>query len=170
MNPDSPTLNLRDIHLPDGISWWPLAPGWWIVLSIILLILTLGIFLYRRKQRRRMHRAALQELTNIKTAYAQHADDQQLVKALSVWLRRVCLSFYPRVDVAGLTGKQWLEFLDSGLNKDKQTMRFSEGAGQVLISAPYQQVAEVNADELLSICHNWLTSLPRHARQTQVRA
>lgn len=166
MNPNSPTLDLRDIHLPDGISWWPLAPGWWIMLSIILLSLAVGIFLYRRKQRRRMHRAATHEFANIKVAYAQHGDVQQLVKALSVWLRRVCLSFYPRVDVAGLTGQAWLEFLDNNLS----TMQFSEGAGQVLISAPYQQVAKLNADELLTVCQAWLSNLPRHAQQTRGRA
>ncbi len=22
-------LPLRDLHLPDAVGWWPLAPGWW---------------------------------------------------------------------------------------------------------------------------------------------
>lgn len=169
MNPQSPTLDLRDIHLPEGIAWWPPAPGWWILLITILLIIAAGMFFYRRNKARRIHRAAAQELTRIEMAYADHADDQQLVKALSIWLRRVCLSFYPRIDVAGLTGMAWLEFLDQGLSTNKPAAHFSEGAGQVLISAPYQQIISVNADELLSICQSWLINLPRHAQQTQVR-
>lgn len=162
MNPENATLTLRDIHLPDGISWWPPAPGWWIVLVVLLLLLALGIFLYRRRQGQGVHRAALQELSGIQQAYAQHADDQQLVKALSVWLRRVSLSLYPRVNVAGLTGEAWLEFLDRDLARGKDPIRFSEGAGRALISAPYQAVARVDADELLSICRHWLKALPRY--------
>ncbi len=169
MNPDNTALNLRDIHLPSSMSWWPPAPGWWLLLGITLLILALSTFLYRRQQRRRMHRAALNELTHIKTTYEQNTDEQQLVKALSIWLRRVCLSFYPRVDVAGLTGQAWLVFLDDCFLKSKQEMRFSDNAGQVLISAPYQPDAKINADELLSLCQSWLKTLPRSTHHPQVQ-
>ncbi len=169
MTPDNSALNLRDIHLPSSMTWWPPAPGWWGLLGILLLILVLGIFLYRHHQRRKMHRAAVNELASIKTSYEQTADEQQLVRALSIWLRRVCLSFYPRVDVAGLTGQAWLQFLDKSLQNNKQVLRFSEGAGQVLISAPYQQVANVNADELLVLCQSWLKTLPRYTPRPQVQ-
>ena len=32
---DETTLPLRDLHLPDPIGWWPLAPGWWFVLVLV---------------------------------------------------------------------------------------------------------------------------------------
>ena len=32
-SPD-PLSELRDIHLPDPVSWWPPAPGWWIAVGI----------------------------------------------------------------------------------------------------------------------------------------
>jgi len=164
MNPSAPApnLELRDIHLPDGITWWPPAPGWWLLLFSMVLLILLTVYIIRRIKARRLHKAALQEFKTIQQAYAQHADDQQLVTALSIWLRRVCLSFYPRVEVASLTGPAWLVFLDTGLAKTNQPARFSEGPGQVLISAPYQAVVQVDTDALLSLCQRWLKTLPRY--------
>ena len=26
-------FHLRDLHLPDALGWWPLAPGWWVVIG-----------------------------------------------------------------------------------------------------------------------------------------
>ena len=63
------TLPLRDIHLPDPIGWWPLAPGWWGVLGLVLLIIS-GIFWWRRKKHRRNStpwQAALTELDRLAT-------------------------------------------------------------------------------------------------------
>ena len=166
MNPAANQLQLRDIHLPDGVSWWLPAPGWWLLLIVMLLVIVLGVFLYRYRQQRRLHRAARQELERISMAYAQNADTQQLVREVSIWLRRVCLSFYPRSEVAGLTGADWLAFLDQPLIASKQAHRFSEGAARILDSAPYQASTDIEADAVLLVCQSWLQSLPRRRRTT----
>ena len=56
MNPDL-LSQLRDIHSAAPVSWWPPAPGWW-VLGLLLLVLLawLGrrvVAHYRVHQRRR---------------------------------------------------------------------------------------------------------------------
>ena len=28
-------LPLRDLHLPAEVGWWPLAPGWWVLIAIV---------------------------------------------------------------------------------------------------------------------------------------
>ncbi|MGB0719658.1 MAG: DUF4381 domain-containing protein, partial [Bdellovibrionales bacterium] len=37
---------LRDIRGLEDVSWWPLAPGWWILLGLVLAIV-LGLVLFR---------------------------------------------------------------------------------------------------------------------------
>ena len=47
---DPKQIPLRDLHLPEGIGWWPLAPGWWVVIALVMIggfreILGYGSFL-----------------------------------------------------------------------------------------------------------------------------
>lgn len=165
--PVNQALPLRDIHLPASVSWWPPAPGWWLVVAMVLLTAAVAVFLYRRKQDRKLNDLAIQELQKIQLSHAQHLDDLQLIQALSIWLRRVCLSHYPRVDVAGLTGDSWLKFLDEPLSGTTVQNGFSEGAGRLLVTAPYQLSATVDATGLLELCHTWAGALPGFKERSQ---
>jgi hypothetical protein len=159
--PGSTTLPLRDIHLPGAPGWWAPAPGWWLVAGLLILLMLLAYGWYRHYPGRCLQRAALSELAIIAAAFDKAHDDQRLIQALSIWLRRVCISCYPVVDVAGLTGDDWLKFLDKTLVNTTSSQAFSQGPGKVILSAPYQQQCQVNGLELLSLCRFWLMTLPR---------
>ena len=158
--PVETTLPLRDIHLPAGISWWPPAPGWWIVTGFMLCLAFLLFWFYRRYQARRLQREALLALEQIEARYAKDADVQQMIKAVSIWLRRVCVSYYPVADVAGLTGADWLAFLDKNLAGTALSQAFSVGAGRVIQTAPYQSTSSGDSAELLLLCRAWIMALP----------
>ena len=34
MNDDA--LPLRDLQLPETVGWWPLAPGWWVLITLFV--------------------------------------------------------------------------------------------------------------------------------------
>jgi len=52
---DNPMLEqLRDIHLPEAVHWWPPAPGWWIV-AALLLALTIWLSRYLQARYRRQY-------------------------------------------------------------------------------------------------------------------
>jgi len=110
--------------------------------------------LIRRRQRTALVRLALRELAAIE-ADAELNPRQQLQR-LSILLRRVCLSVYPREEVAGLTGEAWLLWLD----RPFKTPRFAE-IGKPLIDAPYRPLAEADAAPLLGLCRDWLKTLPK---------
>jgi len=151
-------LPLRDIHLPQAPGWWPPAPGWW---AVLVLLLSVSAFAYWRYQRRqRILRSAVSlarvELDLLESDYARHNDARELVAALSVLLRRLSISAFPRTQTASLTGEDWLKFLDGPL----QNAPFSSGAGRILIEAPYRP--EVKVDEispLLTLCRQWIDLL-----------
>lgn len=167
---DPGTLQLRDIHLPEPISWWPLAPGWWISLAAIILIVA-AVFIARKIYLgKQLRRDINSELELIKQQYQQLENKPQLARALSILLRRANISFYPQSNIAGLTGEQWLQHLDSTNSKPLAEQAFQSETGKVLLSAPYMPddaESDFDANQLISLCESWLTSTHN---KTQVAA
>jgi uncharacterized protein DUF4381 len=92
LNPD-PLAQLRDIHLPEPVGWWPPAPGWWIIaLLLFLLILFATKYLIARHRQRQFRRQAKSLLTQCWETYQQKADDHQFLETLFTIMRRVYLS------------------------------------------------------------------------------
>lgn len=91
MNAADPLEQLRDIHLPEAIPWWPLAPGWWLLafLTIGLLALALTWFLRRRRSARyrREALAALQQLSS--------SEPDETIHQISIALRRTAKTAFP---------------------------------------------------------------------------
>ena len=151
MNPED--LPLRDLHLPAEIGWWPLAPGWWLLLAIAVAGLGWQLYrLFRRWRANRARRAALRQLDRIARDFAQTNDLPGLGRQLSELLRRALLAYAPRAEVAGLTGERWLSWLDRGL----ETPLFVSGPGRPIHSLPYRnpapeqaEASDVDADALL---------------------
>ena len=93
------SLALRDIHLPEAISWWPPAPGWWILLSLLVIGFTLFFFWRKYQRSLRIKKAALSEFENIRLTYQQNLNPSALDRSISNLLRRVCISYYPHTNV-----------------------------------------------------------------------
>lgn len=58
-------LPLADIHLPDPVSIWPLAPGYWVILAatVALLITALSVLRHlKRRRNRNRYRAQVEQL------------------------------------------------------------------------------------------------------------
>jgi len=151
-------IPLRDIHFPGHLSWWPPAPGWWILLGTVLI--TGGILWWWRRRKHKLMASALRlarlEFDGLRARYAADHDAGRLVKDLSILLRRLCVSIFPRTASASLTGERWLEFLDRPL----PASRFTAGPGRILLDAPYRPRVELGEIEpLLALCDDWLNSL-----------
>ena len=151
-NVPDPLQDLRDVHLPDPISWWPPAFGWWMILVLIIIAVSLLLWGKAYYRRTRPRRFALAQLKSVKQQYAQDSDDQWAIREASHLLRCYALSVFSRSDVAGLSGKAWLKFLDD----TGRTNQFSEGPGKSLQSGPYQAQVPASASELLPLVEQWI--------------
>lgn len=154
-------LPLRDIHLPPPVSWWPPAPGWWLLALILPLLLGAIWGLLRWYRRGRLRRASRHALERLFAAYREHGDDLRLLRELSTLLRRIVLSRFPRREVARLSGSAWLAFLDRMLDGSHQERGFTEGPGKILADGPYAPETQLDAAALRRLCITWLKRLPK---------
>ena len=56
------------------------------------------LYAWYQRKRNRMRRVSLKEIDAIQEAFHAHKNNTRLVRELSVLLRWVCVSRYPRVD------------------------------------------------------------------------
>ena len=133
MNPAE--LPLRDLHLPEPVSAWPPAPGWWLLLVLALAALAWVAHRWVRAYARdSARRQALRAIDAAVADYGRHGDAIRLGSELSALLRRTMLAYAPRADVAGLTGEAWLTWLDRGLERPQ----FVAGDGRPVVDWPYR--------------------------------
>jgi len=133
---DPQQLPLRDIHLPEAIGWWPIAPGWWLLLFVLLTGCVLLLRSYvRRRARGAARREALKQLDQLLAEYDGHRDAVSFMAGVSSLLRRTMLAYAPRKDIAGLTGDEWLAWLD----QDLDAPRFQTETGRKLLEMPYRK-------------------------------
>ncbi|MCP3674309.1 MAG: DUF4381 domain-containing protein [Gammaproteobacteria bacterium] len=160
----NPLDNLRDIHLPEPVSAWPPAPGWWI-LAILVLVLIVWIVLKIRENynQKQLLRVSLSSAIQLEQDYQNHKDPQLLVREYSSLLRRIALARFPRHEVASLTGSNWLTFLDDSAKENL----FDCEAGKLLLFSPYQKPVETieQLHQLTVAVHSWIKAVDIAGRQ-----
>lgn len=104
---------LKDIHLPADVSWWPLAPGWYVLLVLmIVLVFFSAVFYWHWRNQRLSKKQALKILSAYQEQYQNGQNPQLVCAQISELLKRVALVYFPRHQVASLTGDAWVAFLD----------------------------------------------------------
>ena len=121
---------LRDIHLPEPIGWWPIAPGWWALLALIC-VLVVAAVVWARIRRRSARFIALRELEAI-----DPGREEEFLTQISSLLRRVARRRSAGADV--LTGEAWSAFLMEG----KHGM--GRDSARLLATGPYGPPANQN--------------------------
>lgn len=145
------SLPLRDLHLPEPVGWWPPAPGWWILLVLLAGLLAYGLTRWHQhRQRHAARRFALGKLARYEAEYLEHRNPVVLGKQLSQLLRRGMLAYADRDEVAGLTGEDWLHWLDRGM----PLPYFHTDGGKSLLQLPYRNpqddCSDIDVDALLA--------------------
>jgi len=150
-------LELRDIHLPDAVSWWPPAMGWWVLLLAVILLFVAVFFLIKKLNQVSVRKTAMADFERIKADYIEHQDKTVLSQQLSQLLRQILLSTHSRSEVASVSGEQWLAMLKQSHPKGQFELSWLES----LSLSAYQKQADYDADSLLNNIQHWVSTYPK---------
>lgn len=138
-----PLAQLRGLHLPEPVGFWPPAPGWWAISGLLVLAAVTAAWA-RRRRRASLGARALRELRRIEQSRAP--DLQSLATSLAQLLRRVALERFGTAMVAKLSGESWERFLRETMPAPRRGVVRDENAGRLLSRAPYAPPALWCAD------------------------
>jgi hypothetical protein len=170
MDSEELLAQLADIHLPEPVSLWPPALGWWI-LAILLLILAL--WMGRKSLIASRHRKIkAQALTELERCYSNYSLDSEsdtnrlnlrFVNEANSVLKRVALVHFPGSAVAGLGGPEWVDFIRS----NGQSGLLTPEIANALSHGRFQTKLEINVDEMNTFAVQWIASLYDGQNQTE---
>ncbi len=144
--------DIKDIQLPDGVSIFPIAYGWWMLFGgFFFLFLLVKLSIWGIKTSKKHY--ALKQISQISATNPVCA-----AVRLSELLRRICIVKYP--EASSFYGKRWLDFL-----MQHATATLSDDCAYLLANAPFmnrysqtyiEKYGEADIAELKFFCKQWV--------------
>lgn len=164
---------LNDIQMPDPVGFWPLAPGWWILILLLLALaalVTYKIVTWLRHTRYR--KQALAILKQIEQRKNLVSRELILEQVLSV-LKRTALSAYKhsRNPLASIYGREFFLLLEATL--DKATPPLDEKWHNAVYKKSLPDTEDYSLEELLRFAKIWISkhqTLDKTALQQRLAA
>lgn len=141
--------NMHDIINPDAVGFFPLAPGWIIVLFLLLALLfhfTIQAYKYYKKSLYR--REALKELG----AYRQYSKEN--AGSLLSLAKRVAIAAYGREKVANFYDDTWWDFIEKH-SKAHVSRQEREDIAKLLYDESYV-MEHVLQDNIINFVTLWI--------------
>jgi len=155
---NDPLNELKDIHLPTAIGWWPIAYGWYVVAFFIgLFLVSIGYLLCHYIKRRHRYQLLMNEFMQIKNQYQKIPTSANIISQLAIFLRRMIVTYYPQ-HYATLYGEKWLTKLAEITNDPA----YKGEIGKLLITASYQEKASTQTADLIKLIENTIKKISRY--------
>lgn len=105
-----PLAQLKDIHLPEQVHQYPIAPGWWILLLLTIALIVIGMRAFvKYRNEIKVKKQVLSVVRGAKTP-------QETLTLLKVAL----MHYFPRSVTAKLHGDALKAFLENSLPESKK--------------------------------------------------
>jgi len=141
---------MRDVHLPEAIGWWPLSWAWWMLIAFLLITLSaLSYSLIKKVKRGQYRKRALRELDEHFKSWQSSQDSPEYLQTANQVLKRCVIKFMP--EAAKLSGSAWADTLaqQSSYPLSKQTQ-------EALAKSVYRANPTIDTPTLHAEITQWL--------------
>ena len=144
---------LKDIHLPETINWWPPAIGWWLLMLMVIATTTAIIYrLIKHKKRQRYRKQAITLLDECYQQWCVSNNSAHCFDTINMLLKRTALTAFPGSDATALHGQQWLNFL----NQKCSANPFSSALIDDFSQCQYQCKITIDIEQFYRCSHQWI--------------
>jgi hypothetical protein len=160
----NPLDQLPPLHMPEPISFWPPAIGWWLLALFIIVLSVLVVrFFLKKKRKNQLRKVALLELNQYWSSYQSNHDTQSYLLALNRLLKKFVMQQYPNKNLHTLSGEQWISGLaelspQSGINRDSAAILLSIYSKQLEKSEQLDKAKQL-ANALHPLLLKWFKGL-----------
>ena len=153
MQPDL-LQQLRDIHLPLDPSWWPPAPGWWLlglllVAALVHLIRLLVASIKRQRPLKDARRLYATLYVNFRKGLLE---PEEFLHQANEMLKRTVIHGLGDDSARKANDLIWLKILDARHG----SVEFSEGPGRVLGNQRFRENPQADIDALDRLIEGFL--------------
>jgi hypothetical protein len=157
MTPSSPLDQLRDIHPPADIGWWPLATFWWILLLALILMLISSVYLLlKHRKENAWRRTALIELHTL-TSRRTDSPSDEFASQLNTLIKRCLCSANRNNEALSASGSQFASLLESAKCKQRLSQDLIHTLSYGIYTADCPQVSSAQLGQI----QTWIKGLSR---------
>ncbi len=155
MDPNTLLEQLKDIHAPTDITWWPLAPGWWLLAAIILITVIICVHkIFKWRKQTAWRRMALKHLSKLWRNESQ-LDNAAMIIEINTLLKRSLASKFSADDYLSQTGNAW----STTLNDHARPSSLSAKDITTLCDGAYQPNPEALEADIFKRIEIWIKGL-----------
>ena len=149
------TLKLAPILPPEPVSFWPPKPGWYVV--IVILLLLIGFIAHKIVQNKRRN-AYRKRALEVHEKLSVQSYQPELIPQLNALLKITALQAgFPRNKVAGLSGREWIHFLEL----TAYDTQFSHEQSSLLSRGSYASMDQIEVEpaewnQILFLTEHWI--------------
>lgn len=154
---------LRDINGIDSVGWFPPGPGWWVLAIALVLLFYLirrnwtTLLAWYRRPRALWRRDARRQLNTLRKRL-ETADQKTLAAELSELIRRIAVARCGRETCAGLSGREWLEWLTDNDPGSFDWNEHGELLQELTYAPPMEEDHRPKFEQMIKAAHIWTES------------
>lgn len=157
MDPSTLLMQLKDVHAPDPITFWPLAIGWWLLIILSMVTLSgLSYWLVRRHLKSAWKRQALKRFDELCTTYKKQPSAENLLQ-INRLLKQALSTANNKRDYLHLCEADWADALNS--IQHKNTSILNEQDLIILSKDIYARQTKALDDAALNRISLWIKQL-----------